>query len=79
LGQLFKEFHNFLLKKLSLNSQTYGFVIRDPRSGIRDPEKTYSGSRIQESKRHTAKKTVLTHGEYRDMIRKAGMKAQIKI
>jgi hypothetical protein len=26
--------------------------IRDPRSGIRDPEKTYSGSRIQGSKRH---------------------------
>jgi hypothetical protein len=31
---------------LSLNSQKYGFGIRDPRSGIRDPEKTYSGSRI---------------------------------
>jgi hypothetical protein len=26
--------------------------IWDPRSGIRDPEKTYSGSRIQGSKRH---------------------------
>ncbi len=25
---------------------------RDPRSEIRDPEKTYSGSRIQGSKRH---------------------------
>jgi hypothetical protein len=29
-----------------------GSEIRDPRSGIRDPEKTYSGSRIQGSKRH---------------------------
>jgi hypothetical protein len=28
------------------NCQKYGFGIRDPRSGIRDPEKTYSGSRI---------------------------------
>ncbi len=27
-----------------------GFGIRDPRSGIRDPEKTYSGSRIQGQK-----------------------------
>ncbi len=27
-----------------------GSGIRDPRSGIRDPEKTYSGSRIQWSK-----------------------------
>ncbi len=30
---------------MSLSSQKYGF-------GIRDPEKTYSGSRIQGSKRH---------------------------
>jgi hypothetical protein len=37
---------------LSISSQKYGFGIRDPRSGIRDPEKTYSGSRIQGSKRH---------------------------
>jgi hypothetical protein len=29
-----------------------GSGIRDPRPGIRDPEKTYSGSRIQGSKRH---------------------------
>ncbi len=29
-----------------------GFGIRDPGSGIRDPEKTYSGCRIQGSKRH---------------------------
>jgi hypothetical protein len=32
-------------QKLSLSSQEYGF-------GIRDPEKTYSGSRMQGSKRH---------------------------
>ncbi len=44
-GPIFKELLNFLLKKLSLSSQKYGF-------GIRDPEKTYSGSRIQVSKRH---------------------------
>jgi hypothetical protein len=30
----------------------YGFGIQDPGSEIRDPEKTYSGSRIQGSKRH---------------------------
>jgi hypothetical protein len=41
-----------LPKKLSLSSQKYGFGIRDPGSEIRDPEKTYSGSRIQGSKRH---------------------------
>ncbi len=46
------------------NFEKFGFGIRDPRSGIRkkpipdpgseirDPEKTYSGSRIQGSKRH---------------------------
>ncbi len=45
LGQIFKELLNFLPQKLSLSSQKYGF-------GIRDPEKTYSGSRIQGSKRH---------------------------
>ncbi len=43
-GPIFKELWNFLPKKLSLSSQKYGF-------GIRDPEKTYSGSRIQGSKR----------------------------
>jgi hypothetical protein len=37
-GPIFKELLNFLLKKLSLSSQIYVF-------GIRDPEKTYSGSR----------------------------------
>ncbi len=37
-------------KKLSLSSQKYRFRIRDPRSGIRDPEKTYSGSRIRGQK-----------------------------
>ncbi len=46
-GSVFKELLNFLVlpKRLSLSSQKYGF-------GIRDPEKTYSGSRIQGSKRH---------------------------
>ncbi len=43
-GPIFKELLNVLLKKLSLSSQKYGF-------GIRDPGKTYSGSRIQGSKR----------------------------
>ncbi len=38
-GPIFKELYNFLTKKLSLSSQKYGF-------GIRDPEKTYFGSRI---------------------------------
>jgi hypothetical protein len=36
-GPIFKELKNFLPKKLSLSSQKYGFGIRDPRSGIRDP------------------------------------------
>jgi hypothetical protein len=40
-----KELQYFLFKKLSLSSQKYGF-------GIRDPEKTYSGSQIHVSKRH---------------------------
>ncbi len=43
---IFKELYNFLPKKLSLSSLTYGFGIRDPGSEIQDPEKTYSGSRI---------------------------------
>ena len=42
---IFKELLNFLPKKLSLSSQKYGL-------GMRNPEKTYSGSRIQGSKRH---------------------------
>ncbi len=41
----------FTKKDLSVSSQKYGFGIRDPRSGIRDLEKTYSGSWIQGSKR----------------------------
>jgi hypothetical protein len=44
-GPIFKELYNFLSKKLSISSLKYGF-------GIRDPGKTYSGSRIQGSKRH---------------------------
>jgi hypothetical protein len=45
----FQRIINFLSKKLTLSSQKYGLGIRDPRSGIRT--KTYSGSRIQGSKR----------------------------
>jgi hypothetical protein len=44
IGSIFKELSNFLPKKWSLSSQTYGFGIRDPRSMIRDTEKTYSES-----------------------------------
>ncbi len=51
-GQIFKELFKFLPKKCSLCSLIYGFGIRDPGSEIRDPEKTYSGSRSQGSKRH---------------------------
>jgi hypothetical protein len=43
---------HFLPKKLSLSSQKYGFGIWDPGPEIRDPEKTYSGFRIQGLKRH---------------------------
>jgi hypothetical protein len=41
----FQRIIELFTQKLSLSSQKYGF-------GIRDPEKTYSGSRIQGSKRH---------------------------
>jgi hypothetical protein len=41
-GLIFKELLTFLPKKFSLSSQKDGF-------GIRDPEKTYSGSRGQKS------------------------------
>jgi hypothetical protein len=44
---MFKELLKFLPKKLSSSSQNMGLG-----SGIRDPGKTYSGSRIQGSKRH---------------------------
>jgi hypothetical protein len=40
LGKFSKNYRTFLPKKLSPSSQKYGF-------GIRDPEKTYSGSRGQ--------------------------------
>ncbi len=40
MGQFSKKNRTFYQKKLSLSSQKYGF-------GIQDPEKTYSGSRIQ--------------------------------
>jgi hypothetical protein len=51
-GRIYKDLHNFLPQKLSLSSQKYGFEIRDPWPEIRDPEKTYSVSEIQGSKRH---------------------------
>jgi hypothetical protein len=41
-GPVFKELLKFLPKKFSICSQIYGF-------GIRDPEKTYSGSRIKKA------------------------------
>ncbi len=44
-GPIYKELKNFSFKKLSKRSQKYRF-------GIRDPKKTYFGSRIQGSKRH---------------------------
>ncbi len=43
----FQRIIELIPKKLSLSSQKYGFGIRDPRSG-----KTYSGSRIEGSKKH---------------------------
>jgi hypothetical protein len=55
----FQRIIELFTQKMSLCSQNYGFGIRDPRSGIResgseirDPEKSYSGSQIQGSKRH---------------------------
>jgi hypothetical protein len=57
LGQFSKNYTTFYQKnaKISKNQKNcqkalknmvLGYGIRDPRSGIRDPEKTYSGSRI---------------------------------
>jgi hypothetical protein len=43
----FQRLKNFLLKKLSLCSQKYGFGIRDPRSGIRKKPIPDPGSRGQ--------------------------------
>jgi hypothetical protein len=44
----FQRIIELFTQKLSLSSQNMGLGsgIRDPRSGIRDLEKTYSGSRI---------------------------------
>ncbi len=47
----FQRIMELFTPKIVTNSQKYGFGIRDPGSEIRDPEKTYSGSRIQGSKR----------------------------
>ncbi len=51
-GPIFQELLKFLPNKLSPSPQKYGFGSRDSGSEIREPEKTYSGSRIQGSKRH---------------------------
>jgi hypothetical protein len=53
-GLIFKYYRTFYPKKLSLSSKKYGF-------GIRDPEKTYSRSRIQGSKRHRIPDPDLQH------------------
>ncbi len=45
----FQELNNFLPKFVIKLSKIW---VWDPGSEIRDPEKTYSGSRIQGSKRH---------------------------
>jgi hypothetical protein len=50
IGPIFKELLKFLPKKIfNMLSNVW---VWDPGSEIRDPEKTYSGSRIQGSKRH---------------------------
>jgi hypothetical protein len=48
----FQRIIELFTQKIVISSQKDGFGIRDPRSGIRELEKTYSGSRIQGSKRH---------------------------
>ncbi len=45
-GPIFQELLKFLPKKLSPSPPKYGIGIRDPGSEIREPETTYSGSRI---------------------------------
>jgi hypothetical protein len=48
LGQFLKNYRTFYQKNCqkALKNMVLGSGIRDPRSGIRDPEKIYSGSRI---------------------------------
>jgi hypothetical protein len=46
----FQRIIELFTKKIVKKLLKYGLGILDPRSGIRDPEKTYSGSRIQGSK-----------------------------
>jgi hypothetical protein len=48
----FQRIIELFTQKIVNKPQKYGFGIRDPGFEIRDPEKTYSGSRIQGSKRH---------------------------
>ncbi len=54
LGQFSKKYRTFYQKNCqkALKNMVLGSGIRDPGSEIRDPEKTYSGSRTQGSKRH---------------------------
>jgi hypothetical protein len=54
LGEFSKNYRTFYQKNCqkALKNMVLGSGIRDPGSEIRDPEKTYSGSRIQGSKRH---------------------------
>jgi hypothetical protein len=54
LGQFSKNYRSFYPKNCheAPKNMGLGSGIWDPGSGIRDPEKTYSGSRIQWSKRH---------------------------
>jgi hypothetical protein len=49
-GPIFKELLKFLPKKMF--NMLSNIWVWDPGSGIRDPEKTYSGSRIHWSKKH---------------------------
>jgi hypothetical protein len=51
----------FTLKIITKRSKIW---VLDPRSEIRDPEKTYSGSRIQGSKRHRIPDPDLQHCIY---------------
>ncbi len=48
----FQRIIELFTQKIVTKLSKFGFEIRDPRSGIRDSEKTYSGSRIQGSNRH---------------------------
>ncbi len=73
-GPIFKELFNFLPQKLPQSYQKYGFGIRDPGYEIRDPEKTYSGSRGQKGTgsririRNTRKNIVKWHFWVKEVV-----------